>query len=124
MKTTLTLLVASAALAAACARTHGMAADLMIAHARVWTGNPAQPEAQALAIIGERVVAVGRDNEIERWRGEGTRVIDAGGRRVVPGFNDAHVHFVDGGVQLDNVDLKDARSEEEFARRIGEQVRI
>ena len=52
-------------------------------------------------------------------RGRDTRVVDAGGRRVVPGFNDAHVHFVDGGRQLDNVDLKDADSPEEFARRIG-----
>ncbi len=81
------------------------------------------PAAEALAIIGDRIVAVGSTAEVEAWRGASTKVIDAGGRRVVPGFNDAHVHFVDGGRQLDNVNLKDAASPQEFARRIGEQAR-
>src|SRR5262249_53952246 len=56
-------------------------------------------------------------------RGETTRVIDAAGKLLLPGFNDSHVHFVDGGVALDNVQLNDATSAEEFARRIGERAR-
>lgn len=99
------------------------AADAIVTHAKIWTGDQAMPAAEALAIIGDRIVAVGSTAEVEAWRGASTKVIDAGGRRVVPGFNDAHVHFVDGGRQLDNVNLKDAASPQEFARRIGEQAR-
>src|SRR5581483_361196 len=122
MQTLTTALVAATVLASACARPPQTAADVVVTHARIWTGEAAQPEAEALAIIGERIVAVGRADEIDRWRGDATREIDAAGRRVVPGFNDAHVHFVDGGVQLDNVDLKDAATEHEFVRRIAGQV--
>jgi predicted amidohydrolase YtcJ len=103
-----------------------------VTDARIWTGattlaptavrNP-PPEAAALAVIGDRIVEVGDARSIDRWRGLDTRVIDAGGRRVVPGFNDAHVHLVDGGAQLDNVDLKDASTPAEFARRIAERAR-
>lgn len=108
------LLTACASLAHA-----GGAADLVILHAKIWTVDSRQPEAQAVAIIGERIVAVGSDREIEAWRGPATRVVDAGGKRLLPGFNDAHVHFMLGGVQLDNVQLKDAASPEELARRVG-----
>src|SRR5205823_11498082 len=91
--------------------------------ARIWTGDATQPEARGVAIVADRIVAVGAADDIARWRGSATRVLDAGGRRVVPGFNDAHVHFVDGGRQLDNVDLKDADSPEEFARRLGARAK-
>ena len=111
-------------LAAGCSRPSRLAADLVITRANVWTGDAAQPEAKGIAIVADRIVAVGGADEIERWRGSATREINAGGRRVVPGFNDAHVHFVDGGRQLDNVDLKDADTPEEFARRIGERAKI
>ena len=56
-------------------------------------------------------------------RGPGTRVIDAGGRFLMPGFNDAHIHLMTGGAQLDNVDLKDAATPAEFARRIGDRAK-
>jgi predicted amidohydrolase YtcJ len=100
-----------------------LAADLLVTHAAIWTGDPRQPSASAIAIIGERIAAIGDADAIDRWRGSNTQVIDAGGRRVVPGFNDAHVHFVDGGAQLENVDLKDADSPAEFARRITARAR-
>jgi predicted amidohydrolase YtcJ len=77
-----------------------------------------------VAVLRERIVAVGRDADIARWRGPQTRVLDAGGRLLLPGFNDAHVHFVSGGAQLDNVQLNDATSAEEFARRIGERAKV
>ncbi len=114
---------AVSAVAIACSRPARPAADLVITRAAIWTGNPSQPDAQSLAIIGDRIVEVGGADEIEPWRGPNTTVIDADGRRVVPGFNDAHVHFVDGGTQLDNVDLKDADSQVELARRISERAR-
>ena len=98
-------------------------ADLIITNARVWTVDKAHPTAEAIAITADRIVAVGTRAEIETWRGETTRTIDAKGRLVLPGFNDAHIHFLDGATQLTNVDLKDASSPEEFARRIGERAK-
>jgi predicted amidohydrolase YtcJ len=106
------------ALAAAALAEPGKAADLVVANARVWTGDAARPEAGALAVVGERIVAVGSRAEIDAWRGPRTRLIDAGGRRVLPGFNDSHVHFFEGSAKLAQVKLKDARSPEELARRI------
>ena len=98
-------------------------ADLVITNAKVWTVDKARPTAEAVAVIGDRIVAVGSSAEIEQWHGPATKVIDAHGRRVLPGFDDAHVHFITGGLQLDSVDLKNAASPEEFARLIGEQAK-
>ena len=95
------------------------AADLIIRNARIWTVDSARPEAEAVAVLADRIVAVGSDKDVDSWRGPHTRVVDAEGKRLLPGFNDAHVHFVDGGSQLDNVELNDATSAREFARRIG-----
>src|SRR5262249_32442816 len=111
------------AVAIGCSRPAQIAADLMITHANVWTGDPQRPTAEAIAVIGERIVDIGGADEIDHWRGAATTVVDAGGRRLVPGFNDAHVHFLDGGTQLENVDLKDADTPAEFTRRIGERAR-
>ena len=99
-----------------------LAADVIIKNARVWTVDSSQPEAQAVAILGDRIVAVGSNPQVEVWRGPHTRVFDAAGRRLLPGFNDAHVHFAEGGAQLDNVELNDATSPQEFARRIRERA--
>jgi predicted amidohydrolase YtcJ len=117
------LLFALAAISPSCSRRAQLAADLVITHAKVWTGDAAQPEAAAIAIVGNRIVDVGAADKIDRWRDANTTIVDAQGRRIVPGFNDAHVHFVDGGTQLENVDLKDAGSPDEFARRIAERAR-
>lgn len=98
----------------------GPAADLVIDNARIWTVDPDQPSAEALAVLGDRIVAVGSSSRVAAWRGVNTRVVDARGRRVLPGFNDSHVHLVQAGEQLANVHLKDAESPETFAQRIGE----
>jgi predicted amidohydrolase YtcJ len=97
-------------------------ADLIVTNANVWTVDGKLPRAQAVAIIGERIVAVGSQADVQGWRGASTRVIDAGGKLVLPGFNDAHVHFVSGGQQLDAVDLNDATSAEEFVKRVAQQA--
>ena len=98
---------------------HG-AADLVIVNAKAWTVDPALPRAEAVAIIGDRIAAVGSDSEIRHWIGPHTRTIDAHGKTVMPGFVDAHVHFSDGGFSLSSVKLKDAATPQEFTRRIGE----
>ena len=100
------------------------AADLIVTNAKIWTVDKSLPTAQAVAVIGERIVAVGSNADIEAWRGSHTRVIDAAGKLLLPGFNDAHVHFVSGGEQLDNIQLNDATSAQEFARRIGERAKV
>ena len=118
------LLLTLAGLAAACRQeATSRTADLLIVNARIWTGVAAQPEAEALAVVDGRVAAIGTTAALSAWRGPSTRVIDAAGARVLPGFNDSHVHFVGGGMQLDNVDLRQAPSPQEFARLIGERVR-
>ena len=99
------------------------AADLIITHAKVWTVDAARPEAQAVAILRDRIVDVGTDAEVSTWRGPQTKIIDAAGKIVLPGFNDSHVHFVTGGSQLDNVQLNDVTSAREFSRRIGERAK-
>ncbi len=98
-------------------------ATLIVTNARIYTVDKRQPWAQAVAALGDRIVAVGSQAEIDSWRGPETKVIDAGGRLVLPGFNDAHVHFVDGGAQLDQVILTDAATPGEFAARIGTEAR-
>jgi predicted amidohydrolase YtcJ len=98
-------------------------ADLIITNAKVWTVDKAQATAQAVALLGDRIVAVGSNADVEVLRGPATKVIDARGKLLLPGFNDAHVHFVDGGLQLDSVQLKDTTSTDEFVRRIGEQAK-
>ena len=91
---------------------------LIIINGRVRTMDPARPTADAVAIYGNRVVAIGSSKEIRTMASPQTRVIDAHGQLVLPGFNDAHVHFLSGGFQLASVDLRDANSPEEFADRI------
>jgi len=92
--------------------------DTIIINATVRTMDPARPAAEAIAILGNRVVALGTSSEIQKLAGPNTKVIDAQKRLVLPGFNDAHVHFLSGGFQLSSVDLRDAKTPEEFAERI------
>jgi predicted amidohydrolase YtcJ len=94
------------------------AADLIVTDAKIWTVDAARPNAEAVAVLGDRIVAVGSNSEIAAWRGPKTSVIDAHGKLLLPGFNDAHVHFVSGGRQLDSVQLNDATSAEEMKRRV------
>ena len=91
-------------------------ASLIITNAAVYTVDKQQPKAEAVAVIGDRIVAVGSRADIDLWRGPKTKVIDAGGKLLLPGFNDAHVHFIQGGAQLEQVQLTDAATPEEFAK--------
>jgi len=98
-------------------------ADLVVVNGTVHTMDPAQPAAEAIAICRNRIIAVGATSEIQKLIGPSTRVIDAKGRLVLPGFNDAHVHFMSGGFQLSSVDLRDANTPQEFAQRVGQFAR-
>ena len=87
-------------------------------YGRVWTGDSATPWAGAVAVAGDTIVAVGDSAGLARLVGPGTRVIANGPAMVVPGFMDGHAHFLRGGFQLTNVDLRDAASPQEFVARI------
>ena len=97
-------------------------ADLVLRGGSVWPGK-GLPAGTAIAIRGERVLAVGSDESMRALVGPKTRVVELKGRFVMPGFNDAHVHLLSGGFGLLSVDLRDAKDEAEFARRIGEHAK-
>ncbi len=109
-----TLLLLAGALPA-CSRVPEAA---VVAFGRVWTGNPEQPWAGGVALRGDTVVAVGDSSDIARYVGTATQVLSAAGAMVVPGFMDAHTHFLDGGFQLASVDLRSAATPAEFTARI------
>ena len=100
------------------ARLGAQDADLIIRNARVWTGDSARPRAEALAVRGERILAVGSNAEVDRHRSPRTRVIDAGGRLVTPGFIDDHTHLSQAGALLIGANLLDVSSAAPFASRV------
>src|SRR5258705_1486522 len=92
--------------------------DTIIVNAVIHTMDPSRPSAEAVAIYRNRIVAIGSSKEIKELVGSATRVIDAKKWLVLPGFNDAHTHFLSGGFQLSSVNLRDANTPQEFAERI------
>ncbi|MDP1892497.1 MAG: amidohydrolase [Gemmatimonadaceae bacterium] len=94
--------------------------SLAIVNARVWTGDLRRPWADAVAVEGAHIAAVGSSAEIRKLAGTGARIIDAHGAMVVPGLIDSHVHFIEGGFALQSVKLRDAKTKAEFIQRIGD----
>ncbi|MDN3354191.1 amidohydrolase [Actinomadura sp. DC4] len=93
------------------------AADLVFTGGPVYTGDAARSRATSVAVRGERIVAVGHD-DVRELIGPRTEVVDLGGRLLIPGFQDAHVHPVGGGLELGLCDLTGAVTPEEYRRRI------
>jgi len=98
------------------------AATLAVTGARIWTGDEAEPWAEAMAIDGERILAVGSDADIRPYITASTELV-AGGALVAPGFIDTHVHFLDGGEALESVQLRDVTSREQFRQRFADYVK-
>ena len=92
--------------------------DIVIINAKVHTVDSGRPAAEAVAICGERIARVGSTADIRALAGPATRVVDLKGRRVVPGFNDAHLHFTSGGFGLLSLDLRPAKDEADVAARV------
>jgi len=99
-------------------------AELIIINANVRTMAPAQPKAEAIAVSGGEIIAVGSTKSIRAMAGEGTKIIDAGGRLVIPGFNDAHVHFAAIGNLFSSIDLRDLKSPKEFTEKFARYTRF
>lgn len=93
-------------------------ADLVLLSAKIWTGDPARPSAEALAVREGRIVAIGGNSDIEALRGLTTRAVEGRGRRVVPGLIDAHTHMSMGGFNLLAVDLRHTKNEKEFTEQL------
>ena len=91
---------------------------MILVNGKVWTENPTQPTAQAVALDGPTILALGDTASIRKLAGPDTKVIDLGGRLILPGFNDSHVHFLMGGESLITVQLLTAKSQSEFKERI------
>jgi predicted amidohydrolase YtcJ len=98
-------------------------ASLVILNAAVWTGIGSAGRCQAIAVNDDRIVAIGSNADISPLAGAATTVIDAGGKLVLPGFNDSHAHLLLGGRQLMAVDLRNARSREELAAQVASVAR-
>ncbi len=96
------------------------APDRILVGGSVWTGDARHPRAEAIAIEGSRITAAGGADEIRRLAGPDTEIVELDGRFVMPGFIDTHTHFLEGGLRLASVDLRDAATPEEFTRRLSE----
>ena len=110
-------------LLAACSQTsapESETASLVIMNARVWTGDPDQPWAEAVATRGEDIIAVGSSAEIALLIGDDTEVIMASRGMLVPGFIDTHVHFLVGGSSIASVQLRNAANPQEFTQRVAD----
>ena len=115
----MTLRTSRAAVAAVCLAACSPKADLLITHGMVWTGlSTGNPQPGGVAIHGGTILAVGDSASLARYVGGATKVIDARGGLVTPGFADGHTHFIGGGFQLASIDLRDAPTPQEFVRRI------
>jgi predicted amidohydrolase YtcJ len=103
-------------------------ADSIFVHADIYTGIAGASafhevkRAQAMAVRGDRLLAVGSDSDISKFKGPSTIVIDLGGHFVMPGFNDAHMHLTQAGFKRLTVDLTGVRSLEEFREKIRQKV--
>ncbi len=100
--------------------SEGDVADLIMIGGAVWTAVEGSPIAEAVAVQDGRIIAVGSNQEIQDLMHSRTRVIELNGRTVTPGFIDAHMHFISGGIQLSSLDLRKATTPEEFVIRIRE----
>jgi hypothetical protein len=93
-------------------------ADILITNAKVYTVSDKQPLAEAVAIRGDRIVFVGSTHDAQAYKTSQTKLIDVGGKLLLPGIQDSHVHFTSGSRSLEKVDLMGAKTIEEMQRRI------
>ena len=100
----------------------GLMADLVLFNGKIFTVDAAKPWATAVAIRDGKFVAVGKDEEVKRLAGKNTEMVDLKGKLALPGFNDAHLHFTNGGLYLLGIDLRPARDEKEFVSILKEYI--
>jgi predicted amidohydrolase YtcJ len=99
-------------------------AELILINGNIRTLDRSKPLAEAVGVSNGKIIAVGTNREIKALAIEGSRVVDVKGRLVLPGFNDAHVHFAAIGNKFSSIDLKSVRSAEDMAARLAEYARF
>ena len=117
-----TFLITCALLTVTIALSQSQIADIVFVNGKIWTVDRAKPEAEAVAVLGGRILSVGSTAELKKCIGPKTRVIDLKGKRMLPGFIDNHAHFMSGGFQLQSVDLRYTKNEAEFANVIRQRA--
>ncbi|MDM8002911.1 MAG: amidohydrolase, partial [Bacteroidota bacterium] len=120
MNKTLSLAAVIPVMIAAACNSSTQTSDMIITNARIWTGDEAQPYAEAMAVSGDTIAAIGSSREVMKFKSGTDTIIDMGGRFVVPGFIDSHIHMLQGGENLASVQLRDADTPELFISRIKE----
>ena len=105
------------------ASPEGNMVDLALVNGKVWTGDPGRPWAEAVAVRGDKIFAVGTTEEVRKLAPAGTKLVDLDGSLILPGFIDSHTHFLAGGFALKSIQLRDARGREEFVDRIAAKAR-
>src|SRR5438552_2615047 len=103
-----------------CAAATGPAADIVLLHGKVYTVNAKQPWAESVAIRADKIVFVGSDADVKRFIGAKTKIIDAHGRMVLPGFIDSHIHFIEGSLGLSRLSLDDTKNVAEIQKAVRE----
>jgi len=101
----------------------GNMVDLVLVNGKVWTGDPARPWAEAVAVRDGKIFAVGTAAELRALSPSGTKLVELGGALVLPGFIDSHTHFLAGGFALKSIQLREAKSREDFVARIAAKAR-
>lgn len=104
------------------ALAQNQAVEIIFINGKLWTVDKSRPTAEAVAVLNGRILAVGSTKEISSHIGKGTKVVDLKGKSMLPGFIDNHTHFLSGGFQLQNVDLRYAKNEKEFAELLRQRA--
>ncbi len=97
--------------------------DLVLVNGKVWTGDAARPWAEAVAVRDGKIFAVGRTSDVRALAGPGTKLIDLGGSLALPGFIDSHTHFLAGGFALKSIQLREAKSRDEFVALVAAKAK-
>ena len=117
-------LVLACGLAAGCRTTpEGNMIDLILVNGKVWTGDAERPWAEAVAVRGGTILAVGTTAEMRKLSPSGLKLVDLGGALLLPGFIDSHTHFLAGGFALKSLDLRKARSRQQFVALVAAKAR-
>jgi hypothetical protein len=101
----------------------GNMVDLALLNGKIWTGDPGRPWAEAVAVRGDKIFAVGTTADVRKLASGAANLVDLGGALVLPGFIDSHTHFLAGGFGLKSIQLRAARSREEFVALIAAKAR-
>jgi predicted amidohydrolase YtcJ len=105
-----------------CSTAKQRTADTIVINARIWTGEASQPTATSMAIVADTIAAIGSVEDITKWKGGNTKIVDAQGKMLVPGFIDSHVHFIPAGFTLLTLKLRGCASRQEFVDKVAAYV--